>query len=171
MPSGRVHETINLGVLGALAGGYYGLRQPLDLPPVAEPVALCFSLSYLVGTFLITPDLDLAEQRVRAKGYWGVLGWIWVPYGLMFSHRGLSHSWLAGPLTRLVYLGAILGLGWLLLQAVAGYLESPLPRLQADLPPAHLLWSAVGGYYLSQWLHLAADGAWPDQLQFKKRRR
>lgn len=169
MPSGRVHETINLGILGGLAGGYYGLREPLNLPAVAEPAALSFTMAYLIGTFLITPDLDLAEQRVRAKGHWGVLGWLWVPYGLMFSHRGLSHSWLAGPLTRLIYLGVILGLIWLLLQAVAGYFQTPLPRLQGDLPPAYLLWSAVAGYYLSQWLHLAADGAWPDRPQFKRR--
>ena len=72
-----------------------------------------FALSYLIGTFLVTPDLDLAEQGVRAKTHWGLFGLLWIPYGAIFSHRGHSHSWIVGPLTRILYLTIIvLALSW-----------------------------------------------------------
>lgn len=170
MPSGRVHEAINLSVLGLATAAYWVYRQDLE---VAQPVALALVGGYLLGTFLITPDLDLAEQRVRAKGRWGWLGWLWVPYGWMFAHRGLSHTWVVGPLTRLLYLGAMGMLVYWLLAALAGYLGLHI-NLQARLswPPQEILWALVLGYYAAQWLHLIADGIWPDssRLLGSKRR-
>ncbi|RIH82454.1 hypothetical protein Mterra_02658 [Calidithermus terrae] len=160
MPSGRVHEAINLSVLGLGSAAYLAMKESVG---VEDPVALAFAASYCIGTFLITPDLDLAEQGVRAKGRWGLLGWLWVPYGLMFSHRGLSHTWLVGPLTRLAYLAL---LGTALFWAGDGllrYLGVSL-NLQGRIavPPQEILWAAAIGYYASQWLHLVADGMWPD---------
>jgi uncharacterized metal-binding protein len=160
VPSGRVHEAINLCVLGLGSAAYLAFR---DSSSLETPVALAFVASYCVGTFLITPDLDLAEQNVRAKGRWGLLGWLWVPYGLMFSHRGLSHSWFIGPLTRLAYLTL---LGAALFWAGEGllrYLGIALDlRGRIAAPPGEILWALVLGYYVSQWLHLVADGIWPD---------
>ena len=78
MPSGRVHEAINVSVLGLAAAGYLAYQPQLG---IAESHAIAFAASYLWGSFLVTPDLDLAEQNVRAKGRWGVLGLFWVPYG------------------------------------------------------------------------------------------
>ncbi|RIH88584.1 hypothetical protein Mlute_00545 [Meiothermus luteus] len=169
MPSGRVHEAINLSVLGLAAAAYWAYREELALP---EPVAVAFVGSYLVGTFLITPDLDLAERRVRSKGRWGWLGWLWVPYGWMFSHRGLSHTWIVGPLTRLLYLGVVgLALGWATL-ALAGYLRLGFDlRASLRAPPQEVVWALVMGYYTSQWLHLLADGIWPDPIPLGRPRR
>jgi uncharacterized metal-binding protein len=81
----------------------------------------------------------------------------------MFSHRGLSHSWLIGPLTRLAYL-ALLGaaLFWVgdgLLRYLGISLEL---QGRVAVPPGEILWALVLGYYVSQWLHLVADGIWPD---------
>jgi len=125
--------------------------------------------SYLLGTFLITPDLDLAEQQVRAKGRWGWLGWLWVPYGWMFAHRGLSHTWLIGPLTRLLYLGAVGLVVFWLCGAIMSYLGLDI-SLQAQLkaPPQEVFWALVLGYYTSQWLHLIADGIWPDRCRWRR---
>lgn len=160
MPSGRVHEAINLCVLGLGSAGYLALKGSFDLE---DPAALAFVASYCVGTFLITPDLDLAERSVRAKGRWGLLGWLWVPYGLMFSHRGLSHTWFIGPLTRLAYLVL---LGAALLWAGSGLLQYLGISLDLQgriaVPPGEILWAMALGYYVSQWLHLVADGMWPD---------
>ena len=163
MASGRTHETINLVALGGLALGSAWLRSAgngpaLDavLPPQGR---VAFAVAYLVGTFLVTPDLDLAARSVQAKSNWGVFGLLWVPYGWLFKHRGLSHSWLVGPATRLAYLALLaLALGWTAraLAPAFGYdftLEARLER--------HGRWLALGavaGYYLSQWLHLLADG-------------
>jgi uncharacterized metal-binding protein len=185
VPSGRVHNLINtltlLG-LGSLAGYAQG-QKLVDLEPGA---VTAFTGAYLAGTYLLSPDLDLAEQHVSTKRNWGPLGFLWVPYGWVFSHRGLSHTWLVGPLTRLIYLALLLALPVLLLR-------DPILNLQLDGvtrgPLFDLLKSFQGfwlkpsiardtlialalGYYVSQWLHLIADGVAPDlNVSFSRRRR
>lgn len=155
MPSGAAHETINTVVLAGVGTGYYYYYAPIAWD---NPLIWSFLAAYLIGTFLITPDLDLATQSVRPKQRWGPLGWIWVPYGRLFSHRGLSHSWILGPGTRVLYLlalaAAVMGLlDWALAQAGREFI--PAWSWQRQVPPALL--SGVAGYYLSQWIHLTAD--------------
>lgn len=176
MPSGRTHEAINLAALGGLATAYrYAELQGWlsGIAPLVTPESVgLFTASYLVGTFLVTPDLDLAENRVRAKSNWGLLGLLWVPYGAMFSHRGLSHSWLVGPLTRLIYLAAVaLALSWLAAAAAPlfGYRFSVQAQLGENW--RELALGALAGYYLSQWLHLIADGIRPDHGLTRMRRK
>ncbi|MDX2007137.1 MAG: metal-binding protein [Meiothermus sp.] len=172
MPSGRVHEAINLSALGLGTAAYLAYQPQLG---VAESTAIAFAAAYLWGTFLVTPDLDLAEQNVRAKGRWGVLGLFWVPYGWMFSHRGLSHTWLVGPLTRLLYMGAVGAVLYWIVLALAGYLGLEFDlRAQLKVPPQEVLIALGTGYYVSQWMHLIADGVAPDHgatLTGKRRRR
>ncbi|KHG65547.1 hydrolase [Thermus sp. 2.9] len=156
MPSGRVHEAINLTFLGTGAFAYLAQGGSPE-----EPRALAFALAYLAGTYLLSPDLDLAEKGVRSGRRWGVLGFLWRPYGWLFRHRGLSHTWVLGPLTRLAYLG---GVAWALAslaQALLAHLGAPLD-LRPPSWPKEALWWGLLGYYLSQWLHLVADGIWPD---------
>jgi len=164
-----VHEVINLSALGLATAAYWVYRPDLE---VAQPVAAAFIGSYLLGTFLITPDLDLAERPVRARGRWGWLGWLWVPYGWMFAHRGLSHTWIVGPLTRILYLSAVGMVVYWLFTAILGYLGLNI-NLQAQLqaPPQEILWGLVLGYYASQWLHLIADGIRPDGGRLPRSRR
>ena len=156
MPSGRTHEAINLTLLG-LGGALYLAKGGSP----EEPRALAFLLGYLAGTFLLSPDLDLAEKGVRAQGRWGVLGALWRPYGWLFRHRGLSHTWILGPLTRLGYLLLLLFLLYGLLKGVAAFMGASLALALPPLPKEVLLFGLLG-YYLSQWLHLVADGIWPD---------
>ena len=156
MPSGRTHEAINLTLLG-LGGAFYLAQGGSP----EEPRALAFLLGYLAGTFLLSPDLDLAEKGVRAQGRWGVLGALWRPYGWLFRHRGLSHTWILGPLTRLGYLLLLLFLLYGLLKGVAAFMGASLALALPPLPKGVLLFGLLG-YYLSQWLHLVADGIWPD---------
>ncbi len=167
MPSGQTHEAINLTFFGGLAAGYaYARSQGLttEAELIFSPQTLTlFSISYLLGTFLITPDLDLAESKVRPKHHWGLLGWLWVPYGVLFNHRGLSHTWIVGPLTRLIYLAIVgLALAYVLnfLAPYFGYQISMNTQLGSNW--RELVLGALAGYYLSQWLHLVADGIWPD---------
>jgi uncharacterized metal-binding protein len=156
MPSGRTHEAINLTLLG-LGGALYLAQGGSP----EEPRALAFLLGYLTGTFVLSPDLDLAEKGVRAQGRWGVLGALWRPYGWLFRHRGLSHTWILGPLTRLGYLFLLLFLLYGLLKGVAAFMGASLALALPPLPKEVLLFGLLG-YYLSQWLHLVADGIWPD---------
>lgn len=176
MPSGRTHEAVNLAFFGGLALGYtyaraQGLLGGLE-SFLTRPTLTLFSLSYFVGTFLVTPDLDLAENSVRSKSNWGLLGLLWIPYGAMFSHRGLSHTWLVGPLTRLVYMVMVaLALSWLVSAAapLLGYEVSVRARLLKAWPQLGV--AALLGYYLSQWLHLLADGIRPDHGARRQRSR
>jgi len=167
MPSGRTHETINLLAYAAAAVAYVHARQQglaAEFDTLLAPETLqTFSLSYLVGTFLVTPDLDLAEGRMQARNNWGLLGMLWIPYGALFSHRGLSHTWIIGPLTRLIYLALLaLALSWAAAQVgpYFGYSFSVRAELGENWPELAL--GALSGYYLSQWLHLLADGIQPD---------
>lgn len=163
MASGRRHEALNLLALGAMTAGWLALRAAGHGPELERllppPARVAFLSGFLVGTFLVTPDLDLANRSVRAKSNWGVLGWLWLPYGVVFRHRGLSHSWFLGPLTRLLYLLVLaLALSELasVIAAALGYSLSFRAGLAGNWLP--LLWGSALGYYVSQWLHLLADG-------------
>ncbi|AAF11443.1 hydrolase [Deinococcus radiodurans R1 = ATCC 13939 = DSM 20539] len=165
VPSGRVHNLINLGTFAVLGtAALYVQRAQLWPDPtftLTPTMALNFTWAFMAGTFLLSPDLDLSEGRVDSKRRWGPLGFLWVPYGRMFSHRGLSHTWIVGPLTRLLYLGLIAGAVWTVLKFALPQLGLGWPRLPQPLPYKVLL-PVAAGYYLSQWLHLLADGVYPD---------
>ncbi|GGL68164.1 hydrolase [Deinococcus aerolatus] len=158
VPSGRVHNLINIAAYSVLAAAALILSRQ-ELLTVTPVQALNFTVAYAAGTFLLSPDLDLADGRVDSKRYWGLLGFLWVPYGKLFRHRGLSHSWVIGPLTRLAYLA-------LLLTLIVGVLRYAVPGLTLPAIPQPIslkfILPLVLGYFLSQWLHLIADGIRPD---------
>ncbi|WP_027482067.1 metal-binding protein [Deinococcus pimensis] len=166
MPSGNTHNLINLSTFAVLGSAALYLQRAGSVD-FSRGDALGFTVGFFVGTFLLSPDLDLAEQNVNSKRAWGFLGVLWVPYGMMFSHRGWSHSWLVGPLTRLVYLALIVGL-------VVGLVRLVLPGAALPSLPVRLDWPValplLAGYYVSQWLHLIADGVRPDhKMRFRRR--
>lgn len=158
VPSGRVHNLINIAAYSVLAAAVLAASRQ-ELVTITPAQALYFTFAFGAGTFLLSPDLDLAEGKVDSKRHWGVLGVLWVPYGMLFSHRGLSHTWVVGPLTRLVYLAVMLAL-------VAGLLRYVAPSVTLPSIPqpvsVKVVAPLIAGYYLSQWLHLIADGVRPD---------
>lgn len=151
MASGEKHERINLTALAVMGGAWVAAEvSGVNVPTTP---ALSFAATYLVGTLYVTPDMDLAEQArtVRPKRRWGRFGALWVPYGLYFRHRGISHSYLVGPMTRIVYLGVILALP---LGVAFGIGLIPVAVVMNT--PAML--GGLAGFYVSQWMHLWADG-------------
>jgi uncharacterized metal-binding protein len=138
MPDGRTHERTNL-LLGAC--GFSLLAWQKALPP---ELLFAGAAGFMVGTFLVTPDMDQAGKGgSRALKRWGPLALLWLPYGLVFRHRGLSHLWPLGALTRLFYLAL---------------LASPLlgPRLGWLSSPPALAFFA--GFLLADLLHTLLDG-------------
>jgi uncharacterized metal-binding protein len=138
MPDGRTHERTNL-FLGASAFSLLAWQKAL--PP---ELLFAGAAGFMVGTFLVTPDMDQAGKGgSRALRRWGPLALLWLPYGLAFKHRGLSHLWPLGALTRVLYL--------LLL-------ASPLlgPRLDWLSSPPALAFFA--GFLLADLLHALLDG-------------
>lgn len=145
--TGRDHEALNLALLSPIL--LMGDR-------LADPMVLSGVGGYLIGTFLLTPDLDLSGRtRVQPLRRWGILAWIWFPYGLLSRHRGVSHTFILGPTVRLAYLLAVVCLAGLLLGV----------EFEVSLSPV-LIATFAAGYYASQWAHLLADG-----LLFRRRRR
>lgn len=141
MPGGNVHLAVEMGSLPAwvLAGGALGAERA---------TLLWFAGAYVGASLFLSPDLDLATSRAAQR--WRGARALWRPYAALFRHRGISHSPLLGPLTRLVYLALLGGIGWGILHAVAGV---PFPR---SFPWGSLL-PVLIGLYLPQLLHIALD--------------
>lgn len=175
MASGKQHNAINFALLGTLLF-INGVLAVLHLPFVHVALCVVFALAYAFGTLFLSPDLDMAEERsftVDCKRNWGILGPLWVPYGFIFKHRGVSHSWIMGPLSRLLYLGlmllgpwALLWWAWPQISEALAYVIGPsfvVPHPLAWLehfpwwPWWPVLGPALAGYMLSQWAHNVTD--------------
>lgn len=151
---GYQHTALNMAFFAPLAAVGLALDQTVSV--------VAFGAGYLVGTLWITPDLDLRWNDAARR--WGPLRFIWTPYHLFSRHRGMSHTYLLGPLTRLLYLGAWIALAL----ALAGVLKRGDNTWAVPAGTWLLAGQVTAGYFLSQWLHLMADGIWP---LMKQRRR
>jgi len=79
VPDGKTHLKINwafLVVFNAIVL-FKGFINPHD--------TLIFTVSYLIGTYLLNPDLD-THSDIRKR--WWIFGFIWKP----FDHRGIMHN-------------------------------------------------------------------------------
>lgn len=141
MPSGRVHMAVELSLLPAWVGvgGLLGAdREGL----------VAFALSYTVGSLFLSPDLDLARSDPVHR--WGPLRFLWLPYSAVFRHRGLSHSLILGPVTRLLYLALVAFLLFLPVHLLAG-VPWPVP------PSPRLALPVLTGVYAAHLLHVGLD--------------
>lgn len=93
MASGRTHDIVNLVAFPPIV--YY-------LHPVQF---VSFTVGYMVGTFLLSPDNDIYNSSPNRR--WRFLRFIWYPYTKLFSHRGVSHIPFYGTATKLLYLSSI----------------------------------------------------------------
>lgn len=142
MPSGSTHlkfETATLPIW-TLGGAMLGV-------PWEELVI--FTLSYVGASLFLSPDLDLEKSDPARR--WGALRVLWTPYSRVFKHRGLSHSILFGPLTRVLYLAALGALVWGVLHLLFGV------RGGWDMPELSFAGAAMAGVYLSNFLHVVLD--------------
>lgn len=142
MPSGKVHLAVELSLLP----GWVAAGAMAGLP---RPTLTAFALSYTCASLLLSPDLDLVRSTPARR--WGPLRLLWAPYAWLFRHRGLSHSLLLGPLTRIFYLGVI---GLLVFLPLHLWLGVPFPQQL----PTRILAPVLAGVYLSHLLHVGLDG-------------
>lgn len=84
MPSGTVHEVVNLAILL-----YIGLS---DILPLDTTTYAIFMVTGILGTFYLSPDLDSSTSKPRTR--WGILGHTWS----IFSHRGILHNPIFAPI-------------------------------------------------------------------------
>ncbi len=134
MPNYKNHERINLFVLCCVDAALIYFK--IDLWMVG-----LFSVSYLIATFLISPDLDL-DSRIYNR--WGFLKYIWWPYKELFKHRQSSHHIIFGPLSLWLYSATLIFIVVYLLQ------------LNIDVSPETIIVLSLGLVVATE-CHIIAD--------------
>lgn len=159
MPSGKTHIRIDVFflLLMAAAALYFwdDLVQRFGRDRLVEQSAI-FTTSYLFGTFLLSPDLDL-KDNISAKN-WGLLRLFWRPYATLFRHRGISHAPIAGTLTRILYMAVVI---YVVLAAANALFDMKIRMSFRDLRAANwnLALTALAGVCLPDLLHVMTDRA------------
>lgn len=99
MPNGHVHDTVNV-ILLTIFVLVVSTHDYLKLGSDNVILLVIFSVSFLFGTFFLSPDLDLASVPYKR---WGFLRVLWWPYKEAFKHRKMSHHIIFGPLSIVGY--------------------------------------------------------------------
>ncbi len=116
-------------------------------PILTQPQLIIFLLFYFIGTILINPDLDINSSASNK------LGLITYPYRKIFHHRGISHHWFYGIITRIIYFLLIF-----LIIFIVFFGAKPLPEIVTILINYKLeILLATIGLFLSNLFHIAAD--------------
>ncbi len=139
MPAGRTHDRITLWCLPVVTISSFGFTYSL-------PLTVIVSLSFLVGGFMLGPDLDIRSIQYAR---WGPLRWIWLPYQRAIKHRSqLSHGPIIGTALRVAYL-----MVWLWLFAIASMtILNVLWDAQLNWQTARDPFRTVFRRYLFEWV-------------------
>lgn len=155
MANGKTHDRVNLIVGTVSSGVLLGLGQ--------NPyVTGSFAFGWLVSTLIFSPDSDLMP-----KARTGPLRFFLYPYSVFFKHRGLSHSFLFGTLTRFIYGFVMLGLLTYVLNEMGKISVSPedyfkflyswFGNFNYDLVQYQMLSWLFGGAFLADLCHVFTD--------------
>ena len=139
MPSGRTHDLITLWCFPfVVALTFWLVRSPA--------LTLIVALSFLVGGFMLGPDLDIHSIQYKR---WGPIRWIWLPYQKALKHRSrLSHGPIIGTALRVVYLAVWLGLFTLL----AVEILNAVWDAQLTLGSLNAPFRYIARNYLAEWI-------------------
>lgn len=150
MANYKTHTGFNLFLmLPTLVGLSYYFIQP------SEKLLTIFIAAFIYATLFMNPDLDLIHQ-VKFFSLRGILTLPFRGYSKVFRHRGISHSFLLGSLTRIIWLSVVLFLLSFSF-SFSGNIFSFCKQFKT-----YLLY-ALAGVCLADWSHLLLD--------FKKTRR
>lgn len=69
---------------------------------ISSKLLIIATTGFVFATFYLSPDLDLSYSKPSKN--WGPWKFIWWPYTWIFRHRGLSHHYTIGTLSRVIYL-------------------------------------------------------------------
>ncbi len=98
MPSYSSHLIVNF--LGLSTFLLLLLRYPI----LTLVQAGAFVVGYFAGTVFLSPDIDTKSEASKRCGL------LCYPYRKLSKHRGLSHHWFWGSITRVTYLFIIISL-------------------------------------------------------------
>ncbi|MEN3027751.1 MAG: DUF2227 family putative metal-binding protein [Aquificaceae bacterium] len=152
MALGKGHDFANL------------LALPLCLYYMPREFYLPFTAGYLVGTFLLSPDLDLPHSKPSKR--WRAFRLFWRPYQHLSKHRGLSHIPLLGTFVRLGYFTLLFLFLYFVLLGIFQRYASGLKELLLLFDPFDFLSSLAEkewvfyfalGVIVSELFHVALD--------------
>jgi len=104
MPNVRTHDIITV----ATAAVMVPVALNSGLPHMDGVNTAVLTSTYLASGLLFSPDLDTHSRPYRR---WGPFRWLWLPYKALVPHRSwVSHSFVLGPLLRVLYFVGIVGL-------------------------------------------------------------
>ncbi|MDQ7038934.1 MAG: DUF2227 family putative metal-binding protein [Aquificota bacterium] len=155
MALSRTHDLINLTAL------------PLFVYVLPKEATVPFTVGYIVGTFLLSPDLDLPGSRPSRR--WSVLRWVWIPYWAFSRHRGISHMPVIGTLIRIAYVVFAVIFLYFSLIGVVSLIDRGLGHLLAGWNPFDTLERVfrsreavyfVGGVLCADVVHIVLDSLW-----------
>lgn len=148
MSSYKGHCSFNtfLALPALVAAQHYYIRP--------EPVLLTtFIAAFLYTTFFMSPDLDLVHN-IRIRSIRGFFSLPFRAYSYVFKHRGISHSFIFGSATRILWLmGIALMIFFLFYQTLPS--ESSFLRCCTHYKP-YLIFG-LAGICLADWCHLLLD--------------
>ena len=152
MALGKTHDIVNIAAL------------PVFLYFLPKEFLVPFGAGYILGTFFLSPDLDLPSSRPTKR--WKLLRCLWFPYQLLSKHRGVSHMPLIGSLFRLIYLlGTLLFLYFVFLgmlsllggEVLTSVFILDLRGVAKDLLRSEKVLYFVAGVVCADLLHITVD--------------
>jgi uncharacterized metal-binding protein len=180
MPDAATHDRIAFAAAPIIAvPTYYTLSALGDPPGVALMETGVLVVAHLIGSWWLSPDLDL-DSKIDDR--WGPLRPLWLPYMKLVPHRHwFSHSGISG-LFRLLYLYAIISLVLLLITGIAHLTLNTTTNYYQVF--AGWLWETgrnhtrialliIVGIVVSDVLHVVSDlgDSWRKRSRRRKRRR
>ncbi len=112
-----------------------------------------FMGAFVYTTFFMSPDLDLVHN-IKLRSLRGFFSIPFRAYSQLFKHRGISHSFFWGSLTRIAWLG---GLGLLVFFLVYQTLPSEAYFKFYWKAYKPILLYGFAGICLADWSHLLLD--------------
>lgn len=148
MPNYKTHANFNilLALPAAAAGIYY-----LCAPPI--PLLAVFAGTFCYSTLFMSPDLDLIHQ-IKLFSLRGLLTFPFRFYSKFFKHRGISHSFLFGTATRLLWLG---GLSVLIVYLTYQVIPTEKQFLSYFNEYEPYVLYGLAGVVFADWCHLTLD--------------
>lgn len=125
---------------------YYFISPP-------SPLLITFMATFFYSTFFMNPDLDLVHQ-IKLFSIRGILTLPFRMYSKIFTHRGISHSFFFGTLTRLLWL---LGIATLISYFVYRTLPSEKTFFYYYDDYKYFIFYGLSGVVLADWCHLLLD--------------
>ncbi len=136
---GKTHELVNL------------IFFPPTIYILPEEVRVPFALGYLMGTFFMSPDIDLYYSRSSRR--WRILRIVWFPLWVLTKHRGIIHKPFIGTFLKLFY---IFSISLLLFQTLQNFLNIDIKFENLNISMEQVLYF-IFGIVIADLLHIFFD--------------